>query len=131
MFLDASAIVAIIAMEADEPELSGKLDKASPRLVSPLSIYEATLGLARIARGDLNGARRSVADFTDSVGAVTVEIDRHIAEDAIDAFTRFGKGRHRAQLNMGDCFSYACAKAHRVPLLFKGDDFIHTDIGIA
>jgi ribonuclease VapC len=131
MFLDASAIIAIIAMEEDEPELSAKLDKASRRLVSPLSIYESTLGLARIARGNLPGARRSVADFADSTGAIIIEIDRIIAEGALDAFARFGRGRHRAALNLGDCFSYACARVHRVPLLCKGDDFIHTDIRLA
>jgi ribonuclease VapC len=47
---------------------------------------------------------------------------------AVEAFDRSGKGGHRAGLNMGDCFAYACAKAHSVPLLFKGDDFIHTAI---
>jgi ribonuclease VapC len=63
--------------------------------------------------------------------AQVVSMDRHIADLALDAHRRFGKGRHKAALNMGDCFSYACAKAHRVPLLCKGDDFIHTDIRIA
>ena len=50
---------------------------------------------------------------------------------ALDAFERYGKGRHPARLNMGDCFAYACARTHGVPLLFKGDDFSHTDILIA
>jgi len=50
---------------------------------------------------------------------------------ALQAFSRFGKGRHPARLNMGDCFAYACAKFHGVPLLFKGDDFALTDIDAA
>jgi len=52
-------------------------------------------------------------------------------EIAVDAFRRFGKGRHPAGLNFGDCFSYALAKATGEPLLFKGDDFIHTDVTAA
>jgi len=49
-------------------------------------------------------------------------------ELALDAYARYGKGRHRAALNMGDCFAYACAKANRAKLLYKGDDFVHTDL---
>jgi ribonuclease VapC len=55
-------------------------------------------------------------------------VDAELARLAADAFARFGKGRHRAGLNYGDCFAYALAKARRAPLLFKGDDFVHTDI---
>ncbi len=49
----------------------------------------------------------------------------------MEAFARYGKGRHRADLNLGDCFAYAVARVHGVPLLFKGNDFVHTDVALA
>ena len=64
-------------------------------------------------------------------GVECVSIDAKIGSVALDAFARYGKDRHRAALNMGDCFSYACAKVHRVPLLCKGGDFKLTDIKLA
>lgn len=60
-----------------------------------------------------------------------VSFDRDQAEFARMAFRRFGKGRHRAGLNLGDCFSYALAKSLATPLLYKGEDFIHTDLAPA
>ena len=54
-----------------------------------------------------------------------------IGREALRAFERFGRGRHPARLNMGDCFAYACARALDVPLLFKGEDFAQTDIAVA
>ena len=131
MFADASAIIAIIAKEPERSVLREKLDRASQVLVSPIAVYEATLGLARIARGDVAGAAGVVRGFLAATKAEFVVIDKAVGEAALDAFERFGKGRHRAGLNMGDCFAYACARAHGVPLLFKGDDFGHTDIRIA
>jgi ribonuclease VapC len=59
----------------------------------------------------------------------TVPITREIGDLALQAFEKYGKGRgHKAQLNMGDCFAYACAKSLGVPLLYKGDDFAKTDL---
>ena len=69
--------------------------------------------------------------FLDVAKALIISIDDQIGVEALNAFSRFGRGRHKAALNMGDCFSYACAKVHRVPLLSKGNDFIHTDIRFA
>jgi ribonuclease VapC len=57
-----------------------------------------------------------------------VAVDPSLAEVSVLAFDLYGKGRHRARLNLGDCFSYALARSRNLPLLFKGDDFIHTDI---
>jgi ribonuclease VapC len=67
----------------------------------------------------------------EKCGAQCIPITEEIGKAAIAASTEFGKGRHPARLNMGDCFSYACAKVLRVPLLCKGDDFRQTDIQIA
>ena len=66
--------------------------------------------------------------FMLQTGVVEIPIDEAIARRAVGCFQRFGKGRHPAQLNFGDCLSYACAKALGVTLLFRGDDFSKTDI---
>ena len=131
MFLDASAITAIIVQEADWKELTDKAEASDFPLTSALSIYEATLAVARLGDGSIETARDLVTEFLDRGRCKIIAIDSDIGTEAIAAFARFGKGRHRASLNLGDCFAYACAKVHRVPLLCKGDNFRHTDIQIA
>jgi len=131
MFVDASAIVAILGNEPDKLLLRAKLREAREILVSAISIYEASLGLTRPTQGMLAENTALVNAFVHESNAKVVVIDRSTADLALEAFARYGKGRHRAALNMGDCFAYACAKMNRVPLLCKGDDFVHTDIRIA
>jgi ribonuclease VapC len=131
MFLDSSAIVAILAREPDWEALALKIEPPRQVIVSPLAIYEAVLGLVRSQSCEIETAESLVDQFLKQANAALVTIDGPIGRGAVAAFSRFGKGRHRAGLNMGDCFSYACAKSHRVALLFKGDDFVHTDIRIA
>ena len=79
--------------------------------------------------GDIG--RLELENFFRVSGAEIVAVTLQQVDLAIDAFRRFGRGRHKAALNMGDCFSYALAKALDVPLLFKGDDFSQTDIPVA
>jgi ribonuclease VapC len=74
------------------------------------------------------GAQRIVDRFLGAARAEIIPITEEIGRGAISAFERFGRGRHPARLNMGDCFAYACARALDVPLLFKGDGFSQTDI---
>ena len=131
MFLDASAIVAVLAREPDWEVLALKIAPPRQVIVSPLAIYEAVLGLVRSQSCEVETAEILVDQFLKQAGAALVSIDESIGGIAVAAFSRFGKGRHRAALNMSDCFAYACAKHHRVPLLFKGDDFVHTDIRVA
>jgi ribonuclease VapC len=70
-----------------------------------------------------------VRRFLDAGGFQFVSIGEREFEVAADAYAQFGKGRHPAALNMGDCYAYACAKTNQATLLFKGDDFSKTDIG--
>lgn len=128
MFVDASAAIAILSGESDAEALAHKLEQAERVLVSPLALYEAVAGLARKRACPVEEAQVLVDLFVGEIGAQVIEISPDIGRGAIDAFARFGKGRHRADLNMGDCFAYACARDRDVPLLFKGNDFIHTDI---
>lgn len=130
MYVDASAIVAIVGVETDRASLAARLETAKEVWVSGITVYESVLALIRKGQS-VGRARELVAMFLRDGGARTVAIDAAISELAIEAFTTYGKGRHRAGLNMGDCFVYACARSLGVPLLFKGDDFGHTDIAIA
>jgi ribonuclease VapC len=128
MFLDASAIVAILAAEDDAASLASRLGQARIVHTSAIAIYEAAAGLARLGNIDLSEALALVEALLVEVGARVAPIDLTTARDALSAFSRYGKGRHPAALNMGDCFAYACATHLGVPLLCKGNDFPQTDI---
>jgi ribonuclease VapC len=131
MFLDASAIVAILVIEEDGPVLQQKLEEADRAYTSGMAIYEATLGIARVLNISIGAARDDVRRFIVAARVKIIAISADIGYAALSAFERFGRGRHPARLNMGDCFAYACARALSVPLLYKGDDFSQTDIATA
>jgi len=131
MFLDASAIVAIIARESDAATLTGRLRGANELHTSPIAIYEAVLGLGRIGNTSIQDTEIVVGRFLEEAGAKIMSINAEIGRSAIAAFERYGRGRHPAALNMGDCFAYACARNLDLPILANGDDFPQTDIAIA
>lgn len=130
-FVDASAIIALMTGEADADDLALRLERHQPGLCSPLSIWETVAGLCRSYAFTPAQARAAVDDFVRFGGLRLVPIGAEESETALAAYALFGKGRHPAALNMGDCFAYACARANRVPLLFKGNDFALTDIAVA
>ncbi len=131
MFVDASAIIAIVAQESGWPSLSARLDQSERTYVSPIVVYESVVGLARARKLDLADARNEINIFIEELGAKLIPISTEVGQEAVEAFRRFGKGRHAASLNMGDCFAYACARSLEVPLLCKGNDFSKTDIELA
>jgi ribonuclease VapC len=131
MFLDASAIIAIIARESDAASLTARLGQAARVITSPIAVYEAVLGLARIGNTSISDAASVLDQFMLEIDATIMPIDVPCGREAIAAFDRFGKGRHPAALNLGDCFAYACAVTCDEPLLFKGNDFPRTDIRVA
>ncbi len=128
MILDTSVVVAIVLREPGYEELVGKLQSAgaigmgAPNLVEAGIVLSARLGIEPQAVLD-----RFLRDF----GVVPVVFGERHWREALDAFRRFGKGRHPASLNFGDCLSYAAARVADHPLLFVGDDFPHTDIEAA
>lgn len=128
MYVDASALVALLVLEEGFEELAETLDQADRRLTSGVSIWEATIAISRSRGVMMDSAIEDMTAFLSARGVVVVPIGSNEAALAIDANRRFGKGRHIARLNMGDCFSYACAKANDARLLYKGNDFIHTDL---
>jgi ribonuclease VapC len=125
MVIDSSALIAILRREPEEQGFRNAIKLASTRLLSASTRVEigiVALGLA----GD--GGLKEADALLDTLRVETVPLSADHARLAIDAFRHFGKGRHPAGLNFGDCFSYALAKATGEPLLFKGDDFAQTDI---
>jgi len=131
IFVDASALVAIIAAEADAAELASKLRDGSTVITSAVAVWETAAALCRSHRYTPQLASRTVDDLLEVLSIEYVGIGRTEAELARLAYEKFGKGRHPAALNMGDCFAYACAKANNARLLFKGGDFGQTDIAAA
>jgi len=131
MFVDASALVAIIVDEDDGTSLAERLDMAERRYTSPMALYETALALLRIRASPIDAITAMINNFIVKSRVETVPITPEIGRIAIDAFARFGRGRHPARLNMGDCFAYACARSLGVPLLAKGEDFPLTDVELA
>jgi ribonuclease VapC len=129
VFVDASAIVAMMTDENDARQLATRLETAKARLTSPIAVFEATAGVARILAVPVARALGEVTKFLEMMEIEIVALPAEVAPIAIDAFARFGKGqRHSAQLNMGDCFAYAGARYYDQPLLFTGSDFSKTDV---
>jgi ribonuclease VapC len=129
MFVDASAIVAILTRESEADNLADTIEKARTPITSPIAIFEATLGVCRKRHASVEEAEQDVGEFLELAGVRIEPITDKEARTALAAFSRYGKGRgHPAQLNLGDCFAYAMAKNARTGLLFKGEDFDKTDI---
>jgi ribonuclease VapC len=125
MVVDTSALVAILLREADAAIFDKALVDAETRLMSAVTWVE----LSFVIEGRKRQAGRADVDrLLDETDIDIAAVTPQQSQIAIEAFRRFGKGRHPAALNIGDCFAYALAKATGHPLLFKGDDFAQTDI---
>ena len=131
IFVDASAMISMMTGESDADSLADRLGAERQRLCSAISVWETIAGLCRTHTYSVPSARAEVQSFIESNDLRFVGIGEREFELAAQAYAEFGKGRHRAALNMGDCFAYACAKANQARLLFKGDDFSKTDIAPA
>ena len=125
MVVDSSALMAILRGEPEEPAFRNAIRTAANRLLgAPTRVEASMVALGRRGEPGLEQMQALIERLELEVVALS---DDH-AKLTIEAFRRFGKGRHSAGLNYGDCFSYALAKATGEPLLFKGDDFSQTDI---
>ena len=129
IFVDTSAIIAIIAREPDAAMFAGKIEAEDERMTSAHVLLEASMRLASILSLSPTAADALVMRLLHESAIAVVPMTEAIGHASVAAFERYGKGRKsRAGLNFGDCLSYACAKAHGARLLFKGGDFGHTDI---
>ena len=127
MIIDTSAILAILGDEPERKALIQCIVKATDKRLSAASFVETSIVLE--ARYGYDGVRDFDLFFTKA-GITLIAVDVEQAQIARQAFKKYGKGRHAAGLNFGDCFSYAAAKSNKEPLLFKGNDFSQTDITV-
>jgi ribonuclease VapC len=128
MIIDTSALVAVLDQELEAERIVRTLASAPERILSAANLVE--VGIVMQARRGDDGARDLdllLAKLRVDIAVVTA----NQADIARKAFRRYGRGRHAANLNFGDCFTYALAKDTSAPLLFKGDDFGQTDVMVA
>lgn len=123
---DTSALIAILRREPEADGFIRIISFSGPCLVVSVSVMEASIVLAGRQGDDISWL--GLDQLIQRAGVEVVPQDRLLVDIARDAFLRYGKGRHPAALNMGDCAAYALAKARGLPLLFKGNDFSKTDL---
>ena len=138
MIVDTSAVIAILTAEDDAATYARAIADASVRRLSAASYLECGIVLDNqrdpvISRSldELLAEAEFVIELLAAADAVIIEFGQGHWRAAVSAWGRFGKGRHPAGLNFGDCLSYALALDTREPLLWKGDDFGHTGIASA
>jgi ribonuclease VapC len=122
--VDTSAVVAIITLEAEAEAFSATMSSATRRIMTSVNLLEARLVLSFTKNMPLE----TVSDFVARESIDIIPFDEALSDFAFEAYGRYGKGRHPARLNMGDCAAYALAKSRGWPLLCKGDGFAETDI---
>lgn len=128
LVVDTSALLAVLLLEEDAAAYAEALGVAAElHMAAPTWLETAMVTMVR--SGD--AGYRELSRFIDELRIEIVPADRQLVEGAFEGWRRYGKGRHPAGLNYGDCFSYALAKLRNEPLLFKGDDFPLTDINPA
>ena len=127
--VDSSALVAILRREPEADDFIRIIAIADSCLLSSVSLLETSMVLAGRTGSAANWAELDA--LVARAGIRVVAQDQTLAEQARTAFLRYGKGRHPAALNLGDCATYALAKAQNVALLFKGNDFSKTDVSSA
>jgi ribonuclease VapC len=125
MVIDTSAILAILQREPERRSFLEAIEAAESTRMSVASFVETSIVIE--SRYGSEGLR-DLDRFISRASIELVPVDSEQGQLARSAFSRFGKGRHRAGLNYGDCFSYAAAINLAEPLMCKGDDFIHTDV---
>ena len=125
MVIDTSAIIAILTAEPETNRLAHAIATDTKRIMSSFSLLEA--GIVIESRKGKSGTRE-LDILLHRINIEIIPLTSELSQLAQEAWCRFGKGRHPAKLNIGDCCSYALAKHSEEPLLFKGNDFSQTDL---
>jgi len=128
MYVDASGILAVLLAEPERDAMLQRLAVSRRRVTSVATMFEAVLALAR-KTGDRQNAPRQVRQFLRMADVEIVPVEVASSDFLIEAFQKYHRGSgHAARLNFGDCITYAVAKALGLKILYKGDDFAHTDM---
>ena len=123
--IDSSVLLSVVLGEPDADEVARKLADTGPKLVNAVTLFESAVAAER--RGGLEARDRLDRLVTRVAPTIVAFGELHLGW-ARDTYRRFGKGRHPAALNLGDCIAYATARHAGLPLFFKGNDFAQTDI---
>jgi ribonuclease VapC len=125
LIIDSSAIIAIVFKESNWQEVFNKMTSAKTRGIGTPSLVESGIIItARLRKSGKNVLMRLIHEFDITI----VPFGQSHWQTAIEAYKKFGKGRHKASLNFGDCLTYATAYLAKQPLLYVGNDFSHTDL---
>jgi ribonuclease VapC len=126
MIVDSSVLVAILKKEPEGDAFIDAIEFAAETRVSAATYFETSIVIDRLRNYDLSFQLDQLIEESNLVIEPVTEEQARIARQA---YRNYGRGSgHRANLNFGDCFAYALARARREPLLYKGDDFVHTDV---
>lgn len=126
--VDSSALCSLL-LDEDGTELLGQtLERAAEAVTHTVSVYETVAAVARVSNLSVLEATETVTGFLAASEIAVVTIGQPEMMMSLEALARYGPGRHPAELNMGDCFSYAVAKLRGASLLYKGDGFAQTDL---
>jgi ribonuclease VapC len=128
IFVDASAMVALALNEPEAAAIAAVIDRGEDLCTSPVAIYEAALAISRALDVPFKVSHNEILLLIRRGEMEIVLVSDITAYNALVAHHRFGKGRHPAKLNMGDCFAYAVTKARHAKILFVGNDFTQTDL---
>jgi ribonuclease VapC len=124
LVVDTSALMAIVLGEPTAQRIAERLAACDEAIISAVTLVESTI----VAEARLGPAGTVlVQSVLREANIRTVDVTPATAVDAVEGWRSSGKGRHRASLNLGDCFTYALARRRRIPILCVGDDFVHTD----
>lgn len=123
--VDTSSLMAILLDEEEAAVCAAALETETALLISAATVSEAYIVAAH------RGVGSEMAEMIAGLGFEVVNVTAESARRVAQAYARWGKGRHLAALNWGDCFSYEVAQSHRCPLLYVGNDFAKTDIARA
>ncbi len=126
--VDTSALVAIVKAEPDSIRLSQAMTRAETVVVPATTVLEARIVLMNHVG---EAGRKALDALLEDIGATVVPLGHREMERATEGHARFGRGRHPAALNFGDCLVYGTARALGLPLLFVGNDFAQTDLAVA
>ncbi len=126
IIVDSSALLAMLFLEEEAQKIASKIADSDQVLISAASYTEA--GIVLDNREYFAKKSNDLDELIETFSGEIIALDKEQAKKARKAYQKFGKGKHPAKLNMGDCFSYALAKQINAPLLYKGNDFSQTDI---
>jgi ribonuclease VapC len=128
IYVDASAIVALALNEPEAKQLGQVFDAGGRMCTQAIAIYEAAMAISRELDLTFDDSHAEVMAIVSRGFIEMVDLTDITAFNALRAHSQFGKGRHPAKLNMGDCFAYAVARSRDARILFVGNDFTHTDL---